>query len=542
MAAAAALVGVTAIAVRVVSADASGCSGQLALTVAASPEIAPTLTQIANDWSANRPQVNGECVAVVVASTPDPDLASQLAQAAGGTIDVEAAPAPRAPQAELPDVWIPDSTAWLGRVQAVDRSEFTADIRSIATSPVVFAMPESAARRFGWPDAPIQLASFEEQLKRGAGPVSMVFADPHRDTAGLVATMLLGEALTSTDSDLPALVRTFRTLVKTSSTEQLLPVLGRQATAGPASEQAVVGYDARRPAVPLAAVALEPAPPNLDYPYAIRSDIQEDRLQAAQMFRDAVLGTSSRRRLAEAAFRDPDGHADPGFPAATAVTTTTSGAFAVDDPARVQSALNLWAAVNEPPKALALFDVSASMRAPGGGGRTRAQVMSAAADQGLSVFTSDTELGMWVFARDHQEILPIAPLTDARRAAIQERIAAASPTGSAQVDLYGAVADAYETLQSEYDPTRPDFLIVLTHGSDSAAGDQSLTAFTRRIEQQADPTEPIRIIIIGIDVSQSAAASLTQIAKLVGGGFFSLTDPGQIQTIFFKSLLAVGEA
>jgi Mg-chelatase subunit ChlD len=542
VAAVAALIGVTAIAVRAVSADASGCNGQLNLTVAATAEIAPVLTRIGNDWSTTRPQVNGECVEVDVAATPAPDLASRLADVAGGTIDVEAPPTPRAPQAQLPDVWIPDSTAWLGRVQAVDRSEFTADARSVATSPVVFAMPEAAARRFGWPASPIQLASFEEQLKQGPSPVSMVFADPHRDTAGLVATMLLGSALSSSDSDLPALVRTFRALVKTRSTQQLLPMLGKQATAGPASEQAVVAYNAQHPPTPLAAVQLEPAPPNLDYPYAIRSDIAEDHLQAAEMFRDAVLSTSAQRRLAEAAFRDPDGHAGPGFPAVTAVTSTTNGAFAVDDPDRVQAALNLWAAVNEPPKALALFDVSASMKTAAGSGGTRAQVMVAAADQGLSVFTADTELGMWTFAGSHQEILPIAPLTEARRATIQQKIAAATPTAFDQVDLYGAVADAYENLQSAYDPTRPDFLIVLTDGGDSSAGGQRLKDFTTRIEQLADPTEPIRIIIIGIDADQSATADLTQIAHLVGGGYFSLTDPSEIQTIFFKSLLAVGEA
>jgi Mg-chelatase subunit ChlD len=168
--------------------------------------------------------------------------------------------------------------------------------------------------------------------------------------------------------------------------------------------------------------------------------------------------------------------------------------------------------------------------------------MVAAADQGLSVFTADTELGMWTFAGSHQEILPIAPLTEARRATIQQKIAAATPTASDQVDLYGAVADAYENLQSAYDPTRPDFLIVLTDGGDSSAGGQRLKDFTTRIEQLADPTEPIRIIIIGIDADQSATAELTQIAHLVGGGYFSLTDPSEIQTIFFKSLLAVGEA
>jgi hypothetical protein len=534
------LISVTAVAVQLVSADASGCSGRLDLTIAAAPEIAPALRLVGADWTATRPQVNGQCVAINVDATPTPTIASRMAAVAGGTVDVEAPSEPA--NSPLPDVWVPDSTAWLGRVRAVDRAEFVVDPRSVATSPVVFAMPEPAARKTGWPGSPLALPALEEQLRQGKVPFTMAFPDPHRDTPGLVGTMLLGEALSANDTDLPALISTFRGLVQTRGGDQLLPLLGTRATAGPTSEQAVIAYNARHPAVPLAAVQLDPAPPDLDYPYAIRADITEDRRQAAEQFRDAVLAPVARVRLGEAAFRDPDGKVGSGFPAATPVTATPVGAFAVDDPDRVQAALNLWAAVNEPPRALALFDTSASMASPAGGGRSRAAVMALAAEQGFSLFTDQSALGMWTFGASHQQILPIQQLTDARRTAIEHSVAAAVPGPSDQTDLYGAVADGYESLQSTYDPTRPDFLIVFTDGGDSAPGGQRLQDFTHRIEQVADPTEPIRIILIGIDVSDSAAAGLRQIAGLVGGGYFGLSDPAQIQTIFLRALLAVGEA
>ena len=51
-----------------------------------------------------------------------------------------------------------------------------------------------------------------------------------------------------------------------------------------------------------------------------------------------------------------------------------------------------------------------------------------------------------------------------------------------------------------------------------------------------------RIAIIGIDVSPAGAVDLQQIVDLVGGGYFPLTDPNQIQTVVLKALLAVGEA
>ncbi len=405
-------------------------------------------------------------------------------------------------------------------------------------------MPEPTARTIGSPGTALQLTQLEQRLKQGRPPFRLAVADPHRDTASLITTMLLGESLSATDTDLPALVRTFRDLIKTPDAPAVLAALAEDGppTAGPASEQAVIAYDAHRPRVPLAAVPLEPAQPNLDYPYAIRADTGDEVRQAATQFRDLVLADPARARLAEAGFRDPDGKAGAGFPAAAATTSASTGAFALDDPARVQAALNLWSAVNEPPRALALFDVSASMKTRSAGGRTRAGVMTEAARQGFDLFSPDARVGMWTFGAGHQEVLPIDSLTAQRRVALDQRIAAAAPTTSDQANLYGAVADAYTAMSTGYDNTRPNLIFVFTDGGDSDPSDQHKKQFTQAIEQAADPTQPIRIVIIGIDASPPAATDLQGVADTVGGGFFALTSPNQVQTIFLKALLDVGEA
>jgi hypothetical protein len=281
----------------------------------------------------------------------------------------------------------------------------------------------------------------------------------------------------------------------------------------------------------------------LDYPYAVRSDIADDRRQAADMFRAAIGSPASAQKLAEAAFRDSNGVAGSGFPAATETNAGPVGAFAVDDPPRVQNALNLWAAVNEPPRALALLDVSSSMKTKTSSGQTRADEMADATHQGLNLLATDSEVGLWTFgSAGHSDILSVAPLTSARRANFDQRLAAARPTGGDQVDLYGTVLDAYDEMQSAYDPSRPNFLILFTDGGDSSPTGQRLMDFSKQIEQVADPTEPIRIAIIGIDVPPDGAANLQQIANLVGGGYFPLTDEHQVPTILLKALLAVGEA
>ncbi len=427
-------------------------------------------------------------------------------------------------------------------MEAVDRTEFAADPPSIATSPIVFAMPESAARGVGWPTSPLQLAQLEQELKQGTSGLTIGLVDPHRDTAGLVATMLLGEPLAAANTDLPALVGAFRTLVTTRSMAELLPLVGRTAQAAPAAEQAVVAFDSQHPALPLAAVQLEPAAPNLDYPYAIRSDIDEDHRQAASRFGTILLGPAAQDRLAQAAFRDPEGNAGRGFPASPATTTAPAGAFAVADPERVRSALNLWSAVNEPPTALLLADVSASMQTPSSGGLSRAGVMSSAARHGFDLLAPQSRIGMWTFGAGHHDVVPVGLLTGAHRADLEQRIAAAAPGPSDRSDLYAAVGDAYMTMLAGYDPGRPNFIIVLTDGGDSAAGGARLAEFSARIEKLSDPTKPVRIIVIGINVTEPAAVDLEAVTDVVGGGFFPLTDPAQVDTAFLKALLEVGEA
>ena len=50
-----ALVGVTIVTLRIVAANASGCSGAIALRVAATPEIAPVLESVGAAWLKTRP-------------------------------------------------------------------------------------------------------------------------------------------------------------------------------------------------------------------------------------------------------------------------------------------------------------------------------------------------------------------------------------------------------------------------------------------------------------------------------------------------------
>lgn len=537
-----ALVALTVVTVRIVAADAGGCSGGIQVRVVATPEIVPVLQRVATRWTASKPAVNGRCVRVSIEADASAKVASALTVYAGRAIDVAANPEPTPREEARPTVWIPDSTAWLTRVQAIDGTAFDDDVRSVATSPVVMAMPEAAAKLVGWPAQRLQIAALKGLLGGSSG-LRLGIAEPRRDTAGLAATMILSEALASTDADLPVLVKTLRGVVHTTSTAELLRSFGQNLNAGPASEQAVLEYDSTNPAVKLVAVHLDPASPMLDYPFAIRSDLPRETTLAAEAFREALQQGSAVEELSRAAFRTATCEVGQGFPASAGSTGEAVACSPVSDPEKVQRALGLWTAANSPSRTLALFDLTSSMTQfmpTSTGGASRLQVMVQAAEKGLDLFTSDSRVGMWAFAAQHQEVLPIDDLTPESKAEFKQAMENVVPLPTNQAALYDTMIAAYRTMQEGFDPARPNIIVVLTDGGDSNAGGTNWQKFQLELQRLADATKPIRVVLIGIGASPADAADLDSIAKAAGGGYFPLTSPEQIQTIFLKALLQVG--
>ena len=106
---------------RAVAGGDGNCDSGVRLVVAAAPDIAPAVRDAAARWSATKPQVSGDCVQVQVRAAEPADVANQFAARAGGAINVAATALPSPADADVPTVWIPDSTAWIVRMQAVSR-------------------------------------------------------------------------------------------------------------------------------------------------------------------------------------------------------------------------------------------------------------------------------------------------------------------------------------------------------------------------------------------------------------------------------------
>jgi hypothetical protein len=531
--------------VKTVTADAGGCSATsgVRLTVAVDPALAPVVSEIAERWQHDEPAVNGNCIGVDVQAKDAADLANSLGTYSGGSVDVAATPAPTPSEADLPTVWIPDSTAWLGRVRTVNRDAFDADTASVALSPVVIGMPEAVARalpadvaRAGGITAPIATALLE------ARTIKFGLIEPRRDTAGLVGAMLLSDAVVTSDADLPKLVGTYRKGVAAPlrSVQSVFDAFAKGGLqAAPMSEQAVIAHNAGSPAVAVAAVPLAVSR-TLDYPYALLAGRSRELQLAAGKFRDVLTSDESAATLAKYGFRTPSGAAGPGFIAGHGVTLATAHVQPVADMMKVAGALGVWVAAKTPSHVIAMVDATSSMnRTMSASGHTdvRIEVLRKAATYGLGLFTDDSKMALWAYAgNQHQQLVGMDMLDAAQRAKLKTAVNLAHTVDTNICPLFETLVAAYKEMKDTYDRGRSNTIVVFTDGGSNLPGGLDLDAVRTQLERLADVTKPIRVIILGLgpDVDM---VQLNGLAEVTGGAAFKVSDPLQLNAIFLKALL-----
>jgi Ca-activated chloride channel homolog len=533
------------------------CSGEIRLSIAAAPEIATAVKQTADSWAASAHAPSGECVAVDVAALTGADVALAVANGGGVALTgltplstaASASPAPVAAPVVTPDVWIPDSSTWLVRVRAAGPNLVPPQAPSIASSPVVIAMPEPVAKTLGWPTATLTWAALLQRMTTGQA-LKIGIVEPNRDAVGLSGLVALGAAAAAAGAAAEqATVAAMRALFtgRASAEADLLARFPKSADpaalasglgAAPLSEQALIAFNDTAPAVKLAAMYVQPAPQSLDYPYAVMPGITSDRTRLAEDFRAALSTESFRTLLGAARLRDPAGAATftplPGAP-----TTIAAGQL---DGAAVSKALGTWISVTRPARMLSVFDVSGSMGlpVPTAGGASRGQVAVAAAKQGLALFDDTWAVGLWIFStnldgnKDYKELLPIRKMTE-QRPQLVAALSQVSPIPNGQTGLYDTILAAYQTVLSGWDAASVNSVVLLTDGQNQDPSGITLDQLVEQLKALMDPKHPVLVIAIGIgdEVSQ---AELERITGTTGGGTFIARDPAAIGPIFLKAL------
>ncbi len=552
------------------SVGSGSCTGEIRLAVAAAPEIAPALRESAESWAAGASAPSGQCVAVDVTEVASADVALAIANGGGVAITgltplggpapapgvsapapsaSASAPAAAAKAVTTPDVWVPDSSTWLVRIRAAGPNLVPPQAVSIARSPVVLAMPEPVAATLGWPNTTLSWSTLLQRMTTGPA-LKIGIVEPNRDAVGLSGLVALGGAAAAAGASAEqATVAVMRALFsgRTAAATELLARFPKTAdpaalaaglSAAPLSEQALLTYNAGSPAVKLAALYVQPAPPALDYPYAVMPGISAERAQLAEELQAAIAGGAFRDALSAAGLRDQDGNASfaalPGSPPAVAASQL--------DGAAVSKAIGTWISLTRPARMLAVIDVSGSMgiAVPSAGGASRGQVAVAAAQQGLMLFDDSWSVGLWTFStlldgdKDYKELLPIRKMSE-QRPNLTAALSTVKPIPDGQTGLYDTVLAAYQTVQSGWDPAAVNSVVLMTDGQNQDPSGLTLDQLIEELKKVMDPRRPVQVIALGIG-DEVSEAELKRITDTAGGGTFIATDPSAIGPIFLKAL------
>ncbi|RZU73597.1 von Willebrand factor type A domain-containing protein [Micromonospora kangleipakensis] len=529
---------------------ASGCTGQTPLTVAVAPEIAPAVLSVAGALAERARDGDGACVQVSVSAVNPVDVAAVLAARHGASLAGVGQGSGATP---VPDVWIPDSSTWLSRLRSAASGFAPTNDASIARSPIVVAVPEPVAGRFGWPEKKLTWADLRARITSGAG-LNAGLVEPTRDAAGLSGLLSLSAAAGSaTPQATMAALRALangRSEVREDLTARFPrsadpAALGSGLALAVLSEEDVIAFNSAKPLVPMAALYVEPAPVSLDYPFAVMPGIDPTRASAAEALYRALDSRGFRDRLGPLGIRPADGAAGAGFAAPDGAPTSSPGGAerVVVPPASVDRVLSTWSAVVAPAQMLAVIDVSGTMggKVPTAGNATRMQVTLEAAKRGLGLFNDDWAVGLWIFStrldgeRDYRQLVPIGPLSTQR-----ERMVGAlgqiRPKPRGDTGLYDTILAAYQQMQADWQPGRVNSVVVLTDGIGNDDPDGiSLQALTGQLTTLKDATRPVQLIILGMGDAVNRAP-LDKITAVTGGGVLIAKDPAMIGDVFLKAI------
>ncbi|MEU5787524.1 substrate-binding domain-containing protein [Micromonospora purpureochromogenes] len=537
------------------------CSGEIQLSVAAAPELAPAVQKASAQWVEDGAAVSGTCIAVNVTASEPVDVAAGVASKHGATL---AGVGQASGTVVTPDIWIPDSSTWLLRLKNNGATAFApGNGASIARSPVVVAMPEPVASRFGWPERKLSWTDLLNAVSKGKGGLRAGIVEPTQDAAGLSGLLSLTAAAGAAGGDTQkATTGALRALAtgRSALRQDLLARFPRANDptsiasglgAAALSEEDVMAYNSTKPPIPLAALYLEPAPMPLDYPFAVLPGIEPAKQSAARVLFELLTTQGFKKLLAAQSLRAPDGNWGDGFkapqgapsPAGGPASAAPAGVGAAGglDPSAIDRAVSGWSIATQPGRMLAVIDVSGSMKTkvPSANNATREQVTVAASSQGLRLFDDSWSIGLWIFStelvgsRDWQELVPINPLSS-NRGQLQQALARIQPS-KGDTGLYDTILEAYKTVQRGWEAGRVNSVVLYTDGKNDDKNGITQAQLLSELKELKDPERPVQVIIIGIgnDVSKTELKAITDVT---GGGPFVTEDPSKIGDIFLKGI------
>ncbi|TDC70113.1 ABC transporter substrate-binding protein [Actinomadura sp. GC306] len=273
----------------------SACGGSaLRITIAAQPEIAPALREVADRFNVEEHRVAGRCVDAHVEPVSPAGYLGDAALRAKA------------------DAWVPESSLWLETARDRGGTSVPEGGTPVAATPVVLATPRPAEAELR--DADVDFG-WELLLKDKAGgiPLARYSADPAAGMSGTIAMIAIEQVAAGEADDVAKALRENAPGRPDESSGGSMTVLadfiGAERFDRPlavTTEQAVVAYnDTHRPN-PIVSLMPDEGTLMLDHPYVVTTGDQ-DRQNAAEAFKAALESRPAHDTLHRAGFRAPDG-------------------------------------------------------------------------------------------------------------------------------------------------------------------------------------------------------------------------------------------
>ncbi|MEP6599734.1 MAG: VWA domain-containing protein [Actinomycetota bacterium] len=496
----------------------------------ADPSIAAAIEDIAARWTASAPVVSGACPTVSVRSMASATMAAQLVNT----------------DTSLPQVWIPDSTAWVDRVRH-DTAGRDSPVSSlwlyppIARSPLVLATTATG------------LEATRATAARGwasvlSGPAPPVTLEPRRNTEGL-ATLLTAQTLVNGAGTTPrrqlidALVRLSRQTVPDSAAGLgLVRQHPSTARAVVISERAALELNAKRNvADQVGLIYPRGAAVGLDWPVVQFSPPGgEPALRDATTTFVAQLSTpESLKRLQSTGLRNPTPATAAGVPAAQFLRRPTTD--------QQTAALRAWTAAGRTSRTLMVIDLSGSMSESIGGGQTKIQFAAAAGRSAISFFPDTSSIGLWGFSVDRSpksdwtQLVSLGPLSGSigrvtRRQALVTAATAMPSITHGDTGLYATTLAAYEKVRSGFNPESVNSVVLLTDGANTDTRGISLPSLLKRLGSEHDSRRPVPIITIAVGRGADTA-TLKRISAATGGRCYVVSKPDDIHDALLDAVI-----
>jgi Ca-activated chloride channel family protein len=560
-----------------VSPDSGDCpngNGSGVLRIAAAPEIAPALEDLAA--GGDEMEESLRCQQIEIDAAPPSTIRAALSR---GWVESSDGPPPH--------VWIPTTSTEvaLARETSAASGMLQESPTSIARSPTVIAMPQPMAQAVGWPDAEFswdavaKLAAndntWAERGHENWGPFKLslvkgVESEPSMTSvAALIRAVGAIPSSPSSPEQTPEeqfearaqlLLLERRVEYLGDSTQAQLELLGKAdaedelpqtVSALPLTEQEAWQFNRggpdrdEPPTTPLAVWYPTDGGPDADYPYALLDASWSDQAanMAAAAFLDLLQSPEGQKGLQRFGFRDSSRQATPEL----TDRDTIRPDMALPEPERLDVAavgpvLEAWRGLSQTGNLLSVFDVSGSMKTEvPGTGASRLELSIQGSIAGLALLDPNTINGLWEFStdigpngRDYRELLPLGPLGGEINGVPRRDAAIAALRGLRprnDTGLYDTIAAAYEHLQDNYQPDRINALVVFTDGKNDDDDGMSLPQLQAHLRELVDPAREVLILAVGYGPEADFEA-LNAVTTVTDGRLYALERPEDIRNVF----------